>query len=176
MSLGLNEATEILDTTATVNWAPVESQYLEAVSFDSEKSIMLVKCRGGAVYEVLSVTEKEHRALMLAQSKGRHYHTYFGTETGHTKRRLDRAVVFSPRNKQMQVTSPLYLALLQTKKSVVGGSNFQYALWCATGRERKDKANARYTQACVLVTEAGGGKLGPEHLDKAIQLDKQRGV
>lgn len=170
---------EVLDTAAVVNWERVESEFIDAVSYDKEKKLMLLCFAGGAVYEISPVDENEHKALMDAPSKGRHYKLCFNTALGHTHRRLDRAVVFSTAKGKAPTTtvsSPMYLALLNTKKAVKSGTHFMYALWSSTGREPKDKKDSRYLRCLALVKEAGGGKVGPECLDGAIQLAKKRGL
>lgn len=54
-----------------MNWIPVDSSDLNAVSYDSTSSTLFVKFNSGGTYEYYDVPESVYQDLMSAPSLGR---------------------------------------------------------------------------------------------------------
>lgn len=55
---------------------PVVSSHLRSVGYDEDRRVLSVEFHSGSVYEYFGVPGAEHRALMQADSKGRHFNLH----------------------------------------------------------------------------------------------------
>lgn len=64
---------------------PVKSSSIKAVGYDPASKVLRVKFHSEDVYDYAGVTEKEHEAMMNAESIGRHFMKAILPRHKHTK-------------------------------------------------------------------------------------------
>jgi hypothetical protein len=201
--------TQILATSIPTEWVKVKSSTIQAVSYNKEAKAMHVMFLGGGVYELTPVPAHRHNAFMKAESKGKYYAEHFKSHLTIKARRIDNGVPSVAnqrlavkdykseselveqkfdtkadklnRSKDLVVATPLYLALLKTKKAMGNSTaSLPYLLWCACGKEdttNVSKGQTRYHRCLQLISEASGIKtIGAKYLDAAIALASERKV
>lgn len=65
---------------------PVESNHLQAVGHDPDKSELHVQFKNGAHYVYANVSADEHAALMASESKGQHLQEQIKPSKGCTRK------------------------------------------------------------------------------------------
>lgn len=149
---------------------PVESSTISAVGYSEEKNVLQVQFNGGGVYQYYAVQKRRFDGLLKAKSKGEYFHKHIKL-AGYKYRQL--AGGEEKEREELIVATPVYLALLQTRRDIREGSTFPYCLWINCGRENTaHNKNTKYQQALDIMKTASG-KIGPEHIDAAIRLAKQ---
>jgi KTSC domain-containing protein len=68
-----------------VTMTPVESSNIAAVGYDAETQTLTVEFRNGSKHAYTSVPPETHHALMLADSKGKYFHTNIRNAFASTK-------------------------------------------------------------------------------------------
>lgn len=167
-------------------WIVVKSSTIQAVSYDASKKSMQVMFHGGDIYELFPVESVRHAAFMLAPSKGAFYAEHFKKNPLITAHKIGVGD-HEPAPKRTVVSTPLYLALMKTKKMLDSNpllaNRLLYILWCACGKEATADLNetgkgipgTRYQRCLSLIAEASGiNQVGPEYLNTAIALASER--
>ena len=141
--------------------------------------ILWVRFHNGATWQYGTgkepVPEIKYEKLLAAKSKGAYFTAAIrGLYAGECISGSGSLGVESKEG-EVIVATPLYLALLRTKKLLAKGYNFPHGLWVACGSEETTQPNSRYHRCMLLIAEAGGmDKIGKEYLDSAIALAKEK--
>jgi hypothetical protein len=155
----------------------VDSALLRSIGYDEEHQLLQVEWCSGGIGNYTPVSRLLYTLLGAARSKGRfmraniisNHKIQYESLTGKKSIRIDA---------ELKVAAPVYLALLNTRKSVRAGGHFLHSLWRATGQENPITRNGLYARTMLIIEEASGEvkKTGPEYLEGAIQIAKRRRI
>lgn len=61
---------------AEIELEPVESSNIEGVGYDPATKTLRIQFRGGCTYDYANVPAEKHKALIDAESVGKHFHQH----------------------------------------------------------------------------------------------------
>lgn len=144
------------------------SSLIKAVGYDETAGNIHVQFLDDKAF-AYSATKEYYNALLAASSKGQYFNAVI--KKFPSKRISDGPAVTPITSGMIKVATPVYLALLKTKKALgTKGTNLPYYMWLACGGGDE---NALY-QKCISVFKLSSGMIGKEHLDVAIQWAKDK--